>query len=96
MFVYSQLNAIVEATSIQNLQEMLDSEQNRANRLQAELDDAKNLLQGQKGIDFDAFVATIRDSKQFIQLRKTLRQKSEQLTDLRRRFNPEQATVSFC
>lgn len=68
-----------------NLQTELDKERNSMILLRAELEDAKEMLL-ERGIDFNDFQKRLKSSKQFLQLRKLLTQKTNQLTDLRRQM----------
>ena len=68
-----------------HLQEELEKERDSLVQLRAELADAKDMLLG-RGIGFDDVQNSIKKSKQFVQMRKLLTQKTDQLTDLRRRM----------
>jgi hypothetical protein len=71
-----------EARAVTGLQGELDAARDEASTLRAELADALQLL-GPAGV---AALDDIKNSRQFAQLKKTLTQKTEQLTDLRRRL----------
>lgn len=78
------------------LHNSLDHERHNVAELQAELDDAKNVLRQAHGIEFGDYSKYVRSSKQFLQVKKTLMQKTEELTILRRRmaqYEPESITV---
>lgn len=86
-----------KAGNVVSLQEDLDSERDAIVKLRAELADARELVLQEHGIDIDDVVNSFRNSKQFAQMRKTLSQKSEQLTDLRRRlitYEPDQTALA--
>jgi len=84
------------SSSVSALQTELDQERDVVVQLRAELADARKFLLSESGIDLEDIAASFKDSKQFQQLRKTLAQKTEQLTDLRRRllaYEPDQTRV---
>ena len=65
--------------------------------LAAELDEVKELLRRSHGIDFGDYTALVKSSKQFVQMRKTICQKNDQLKQLRKRlmiYEPDDTEVS--
>jgi chromosome segregation ATPase len=70
------------ARAVTGLQGELDVVRDEVSTLRAELADALQLL-GPAGV---AALNDVKNSRQFVQLKKTLTQKTEQLTDLRRRL----------
>ncbi|GBG28293.1 Hypothetical Protein FCC1311_045162 [Hondaea fermentalgiana] len=79
------------------LQAELDEERTMSVDMRAKLADARQLLLETHDIDLDDVSARFRASKQFQQMRKTLSQKTDQLTDLRRRllrYEPDEAALS--
>jgi len=79
-----------------DLQAELDRERDAVVKLRAELADAREMVLEKHGVDIDDLFSNIRNSKQFQQLRKTLSQKTEQLTDLRRRmlkYEPDEGPI---
>mmetsp|Transcript_12492 Transcript_12492/g.21508 ORF Transcript_12492/g.21508 Transcript_12492/m.21508 type:complete len:309 (+) Transcript_12492:128-1054(+) len=75
-----------DSSKLLALQQDLDHERGVAVDLRAELADARQLLLETRDIDLDDVTERFRSSKQFQQMRKTLQQKTDQLTDLRRRL----------
>ncbi len=68
------------------LQAKLDKEMDAMVELRAELADAKDILMEKHGLDLDEIQKSMKTSKQFTQLKRLLVQKTDQLTDLRRRM----------
>ena len=99
-------NAALKAT-VKKLQERVDIEKRSEESkyscseehdvlLAAELDEAKELLRRAHGIDFGDYTALVKGSKQFVQMRKTISQKNEQLKQLRKRmlvYEPDDTEV---
>jgi len=71
-------------SKVLDVQKELDEERDALVSLRAELADARDIILGKLGCDLEEITKNFKKSNQYSQLRKTLGQKTDQLTDLRR------------